>query len=151
MPNVLSSIPNIFAAISLSSTTSIRRRPAGGSALAIIIDLEFAGGRLQNWQTNSEFAPFSATRAVGFHRAAVHFDEPLHERQANSQANLGSFHRAIDLREHVEDAIEHLGGDADAGIGDGYDGLGILSFGRQHDLPPRGVYFAALLSRLETT
>ena len=54
----------------------------------------------------------------------------------------------IDLREHVEDAIEHLGGDADPGIGDGYDGLGILSFGRQHDAAAAGHVLRGVIEQI---
>ena len=56
--------------------------------------------------------------AVRGHRAAVHLDDPLDERQADAEAAARASAGAIGLPEHVEHARQHLGMDADAGVAD---------------------------------
>ena len=85
-------------------------------------------------------------------RAAVHVDHSLDERQANAQTAMRTLERAIDLREHVEDAIEHLSRNADPVIDDADHYAAGVPFDDEPYLAARlGIYLAALLSKLEMT
>ena len=63
-------------------------------------------GTHRDRQTDHEFAalPFSGAARLG--RTTMQLDEPLHHRQPDAESSLGPLQRAIDLREHVEDAIQ---------------------------------------------
>ena len=67
-------------------------------------------------QADGELA--AAAQAVAFDRdaAAVHLDQLADDGQADAQAALRAIERLIDLREQLEDARQHLGGNADAGV-----------------------------------
>jgi hypothetical protein len=53
----------------------------------------------------------------------VHLDEALDQREADAEAPLRSNARLRSLRKEVEHTPEHVGGDADASVGDGDDRL----------------------------
>ena len=73
----------------------------------------------------------------------------MNERQADAQPAFGAVERTVELGEQVEDARQHLRGDADAGVADAEDRLVALALHRQgRSARPSGVYFAALLRRL---
>ena len=43
-------------------------------------------------------------------------DKPPCQRESNAQSSLGTVTRRFDLREHLEDVLQRLGGNADSGI-----------------------------------
>ena len=53
---------------------------------------------------------------MGLDGAAVHLDQSLHQRQADAESALGALQGTVHLREHVEDAGQHLCRNADAGV-----------------------------------
>ena len=71
--------------------------------------------------TNSLPRPRPSLCAVD--RAAVHFDDPLHEREADAEAAARAPAGAIGLAEHVEHPRQHLRVDAHAGVRDADHGL----------------------------
>src|SRR5690606_14451994 len=81
-------------------------------------------------QAHDERAPLAATLAVGLDRAAVHLRELLREREAYSQARDLRLVFAAISPEHREELRHHLGGDADARIGQADLDLRV----RRHDL-----------------
>ena len=75
------------------------------------------GGR-DNREPDDELG---ASAPAGAHRldaAAMHPHDAAHDAQADAQAPAGSAQDAVDLREHVEDARQRFGRDADAVVGD---------------------------------
>src|ERR1051325_7676266 len=69
-------------------------------------------------QAQFEFAAAPEPRARCGDRAAVELDQALDERESETHAPLSAIEAAIDLREYVEDALEHFLLDSDAGVGD---------------------------------
>ena len=59
--------------------------------------------------------------------------------------------RALLLDEGLKHARQEFGRNADSGVLYADEGLVSLAFRREPDLPPSSVYFAALLSRFDTT
>ena len=77
--------------------------------------------------------------------------EGLHQRQADAQPVARALERRVDLREHVEDARQVVGGDADAVVAHAdHDLLPSRSTVSQM-WPPLSVNLQALFSRLPTT
>ena len=64
----------------------------------------------QGGQADDELAALVGAVAVRLDAAAVHLDQPAHQRQADAQPALRAVERAVDLGEQVEDARQHLGG-----------------------------------------
>jgi hypothetical protein len=85
-------------------------------------------------QANDELAAGIAAGAVRFDRAAMQFDEPLHERQANAQTALRFFRATIRLIEHIEQARQRVARDANAGISHPDDPLLACSHGADKKL-----------------
>ena len=56
-------------------------------------------------QANNEFAALAQSAARGGNRAAMHLDQPLHQRKADAQSSFGAVERTVALHEEVE----HLG------------------------------------------
>ena len=83
---------------------------------------------------------------------AVHLDEPFDEMQADAQTAVRPI-GSIDLREHLEDARQLLGRNADPGIGDGHDGASapVALDGDPDAGPWCAMYRQALLTRLPNT
>ena len=59
--------------------------------------------------------------------SAVHLDEALHQREPDAEPARGAATRPVGLHEHVEDARQHLGRDADAGIAHRDDHVVVLA------------------------
>ena len=67
-------------------------------------------------QAHDELGPLAQPLAAGLDPAAVHLDQSLHQGQADAQPALRPLQRVVHLREHLEDAGQLVGGDADAGV-----------------------------------
>ena len=119
LPAIRSSMARLSAASRLSSTTRMRRLEPARELLA-----RRAGARLRgpsaggDRQAHDELAALARAVALRLDGAAVHLDQPLHQRQADAQPALRALQRPVHLGEHVEDAGQHLGRDADAGVPD---------------------------------
>ena len=87
----------------------------------------------------------------GVDRAAVQFDQPAHQRQADAQAALGPFQRPVRLAEHVEYVGQRFARDADSVVANHDDGLRPVQPGFDLDPAPSSVNFALLFNRLEKT
>ena len=72
-------------------------------------------------QPDDELAALADTGTADFQRAAVHLRQRLRERQADAEPGRRPLQRGVDLREHLEDPSELIGGDADAGVPHPYD------------------------------
>ena len=91
--------PGVCAASALSSTT--RMRPARGSAGPRVARAaaRAAPASARERQAHDELAALArARRCAPATRAAVHLDQPLHQRQADAEAALRAVERAVDLR-----------------------------------------------------
>ena len=64
--------------------------------------------------------------------AALHLDQPSHEREADAEAALRAVERALELRERLEHHRQRARGDAHAGVA--HAEHGIATFVRQLDL-----------------
>src|SRR4029453_386175 len=73
-------------------------------------------GLHQDGQPDDELASVTDTGALHRDAAAVHLDQGLDERQPDAQPGQGPIERRVHLREHVEYALELIGGDADPRI-----------------------------------
>ena len=100
-----------------------------------------------------------ALGALDLDRAALEFDQLLHEREADADALAGT--AGITLVEAVEDVRELIARDAGARVGDDDFSRAVLSHAchaqrcvalpmRTVTVPPRGVNLSALASRLLT-
>ena len=119
---------------------SARRRGASSAAAR----------RARGSRTTNSAAPAGAL-AEGLHRAAVHLDQPAHQRQADAQAALRAVERSLSLHEQVEDAPSRSARDADAVVAHDDDRLVLSGVAASVMWPPAAVYLAALLSRLQNT
>ena len=91
-------------------------------------------------QADDKLAAFIGAVAAGLNAAVVHIDQPPHQRQANAESALRPLQRPINLREHVEDAGQHVAGDADAVVSHADDGITPFPFGGEPDVTaPLGV------------
>src|SRR5262252_6104903 len=93
-------------------------RPTAGGGQQVGFPPKFSGAA---WRRNAGNAYFEAAAAVGAfahrdHRAAVQLHQPSHEREAHPEAALTPGRTAVTLDEEIEDALEHVGVDADAVI-----------------------------------
>ena len=90
--------------------------------------------------------------AARLDRAAVQLDEAPRQRQADAEAAVRAVAMLLELREHVEDARQHVRRDADAGVLARARCVGVrrrCALTRMR--PPRSVYLAALFSRFANT
>ena len=121
-----------------------RRRPPAPGCAAV------AAAATGRRTTNS--LPLPGPSLCASTRAAVHLDQPLHQRQADAQPALRALQGAVDLGEHLEDAGQHLGRDADAGVPDPDHAPARPPARRSARCGrPRSVYLAALFSRFSST
>ena len=86
-------------------------------------------------QAHDELAAAARPVAVRFDGAAVHLHQRLHQRQADAQPVARALQRRIDLREHVEDARQFVGRDADAVVPHSDHGLPAFLLDGQPDVP----------------
>ena len=82
------------------------------------------GERHGKRQAHHEFATRVRAVTACLDRTAVHLDQLLHDRQANSQPALRASQVAIDLSEHLEDLRKHMRRDADSVVPHRHDGFG---------------------------
>ena len=88
-------------------------------------------------KADDEGTPRAQAVTLGRDCSPVHLDQPLHQREADTQAPRL---RLPALGEHIEDARQHLGWDADAGVPHRHDGFVSSSLPDQPDAAaPRGV------------
>ena len=109
-----SSLARLSAASTLSSTT--RTAPTAGNAGCVRTTRPALAAATATGRRTVNSLPRPGPVAGGLDRAAVHLDQPLHQRQPDAQAALRAVERAIDLREEVEHLGQHLRGNADAGV-----------------------------------
>ena len=86
-------------------------------------------------QAHDELAAVAGAVAAHRDAAAVQLHQLAHQRQADSKAAAGLGGRAVDLREQVENAVQHLRLDADAVVRDRQHHLALLAGGGQLDTP----------------
>ena len=99
-----------------------------------------SGRTLEHGQPDGERAALVPPGALGRDRAAVHLDQPLDQRQPDAEAAGGPLDAPVHLGEHVEDAAQRLGRDADPVVADGDDDLLAAPLGGEPDVPAaRGV------------
>ena len=83
-------------------------------------------------------------------RAAVQSRDAIDQGQADAQAALGAVEGGLRLHEQIEDARQHVGGDADARVPDRTTPWP-STLDRELMAPAGAVYFAALLSRFSNS
>ena len=133
-PSMVSSCPSVSAASRLSSTTRMRRRGnCFGRRRRLLAHALVDDGKLDD-----ELAALPEPVAPRLDTAAVHGDQAPHEGQADAQAALGAAARPIDLREHVEDGGQLVGGDTDAVVAHRQDRAVVLP-AHAHVNAPAGV------------
>ena len=71
------------------------------------------------------------------HAAAVHFHQPANDREPDAEATPGAFVRGVRLSEQLEDARQHVRGNADARVLDANDGMAGFRLGRDEDAAAR--------------
>src|SRR6185436_11617970 len=59
----------------------------------------------ENRQPHDKLTSFSFARTLRFDRAAVHLSQTFHQRQADTETTLSAIRSAIDLHEHLENAV----------------------------------------------
>ena len=101
-------------------------------------------------------APRTSRRGIGppldaSHRAAMELDQVAHDREPEAEAAEWPREAAVALAEAVEHERQHVGRDADPGVG--HADFGVRPSGRRRTVtcPPRGVNLMALLTRFHTT
>ena len=72
--------------------------------------------RLEDGKTHFELTAQSAPLASRGDGSAVQLHEAPHQRQADAQSSSRALALIIDLRKHLENAIELIGGHADAAV-----------------------------------
>src|SRR5580765_2742433 len=95
--------------------------------------LRAASRRFDQRQAERERAALPRSLAGGGDAAAVHLHQAPDQGEADPEAALAAATRARDLREHVEDALEHVRGDPDAEVPDRDHRLPALAAGGEHD------------------
>ena len=63
----------------------------------------------------------------------MHLDELLDEREANAEAAMRTMQIVANLGEEIKNPREHIGRDADAIVGNGYDDLASFLLRREND------------------
>ena len=108
--------------------------PWPGCALVVLFENNLASISRLPSSTGSRTVnvlPLPSAGALGRDGAAVHLDQPLDQRQPDAQAAGGALDAPVHLAEHVEDAAERLGRDADPVVADGDDDLRSLAARRR--------------------
>ena len=91
-------------------------------------------------EPDGEGAPLARPVALGRDRPAVHLDQALHQREPDPEPAGGPLDAPVHLGEHVEDARQGRGRDADPGVPDGHDDLALAPLGGEPDAAaPLGV------------
>jgi hypothetical protein len=85
-------------------------------------------------QVGDEFGALAGALASRLDPAAVHLEQLLHEREADSQSALRLFERMVHLREHVEDARQRFGRNPDARVAHRHHDFTVLSRHGEPDL-----------------
>src|SRR5205823_10949692 len=85
-------------------------------------------------QADNKFAALAQSAAESGNRAAVHLDQPLHQREADAQSALGAVERAGALHEKIEHFGPQRGGNADARVTHAQHRLVILATHRNGDV-----------------
>ena len=67
----------------------------------------------------------------------MHLDQLAYQGQPDSQPAVGPLERLVCLREHVENGVQLVFRDADAGVPHARDGLALVLFDRHRDSPTR--------------
>ena len=86
---------------SAPASRSVSAALARASLSVLVLATPDAIGRATGDVATSEADPFEAM-ALRFDRAAVHFHEPLHDRQSYAQPSFAAIDRAFALREELE-------------------------------------------------
>ena len=95
-------------------------------------------------QPDDELAALAEPVASDLDRALVQRDQLLHQREPDAEAAGRDRACPVGLREHLEDAREHVRGDANARVLEAHDGL--LSLDRR--LHPEGALRGRVLDRV---
>ena len=103
---------------------------------------------LHDRQPHHELAAPPFAGAARLDAAAVHLDQPAHEREPDAEAALRSLPRPVDLREHVEDAVEAVGRNARTGVLDRDHGLVIAPLDAHGDGAAGVGVFAAVVEQV---
>ena len=108
--------------------------------------------RRRGRRTTNSLPRLPGPSLLGLDPAAVHLDQPLHQRQADAQPALRPAPATVDLREHLEDAGQHARRRCRCRCPapDTATSPPCRSAVSQMR-PPRSVYLAALFSRFEKT
>ena len=80
-------------------------------------------GRGDARQAHRERRAAAIAVAGGMHAAAVHFGQPLHQREADAQAAARAVDGVVRLHEQIEDLRQHLRRDADALVDHAHHGI----------------------------
>jgi hypothetical protein len=91
---------------------------------------------IHNGQLNDELAASTNAIAASFDSASVQLDQSQYQRQANAKTTLRPLQCRGYLREHLEDVVQMLSSDPDAGIPHRHHGLMVLTLGGQPDVAP---------------
>ena len=92
---------------------------------------------LQGGKPDGERAALSRAGALGRDGPAVHLDQPLHKRQPDAEPARRALDAPVHLGEHVEDAGQCLGGDADPVVADRDDDVLAPPLGGEPDVAAR--------------
>src|SRR5215469_2460236 len=90
---------------------------------------------------NEELRSFATAGASGLDASLMELDESLRQRESDSEAGVGPLVGSVELREGLEDLLQHFRRNPDAVVANGNDCLPVVSI--QHDLDPasrRGVF-----------
>ena len=80
--------------------------------------------------------------------AAVHFHQPLHDGESDPQPAVRPFERPVDLREHLENVLQHGFRDANAVVLDRNGGLRPLERDGHLDAAPRFGVFGGVVEQI---
>src|SRR6185295_10620477 len=90
---------------------------------------------LHERETHDELAAPPRAVAARLDRTAMHFDEPLHQREPDTEAALRVLWHACALHERLEDARQDIGRNAYAGVFHGDHDAAALAPDREPDPP----------------
>ena len=86
-------------------------------------------------QADHEIAALARPAAPGLDASAVHLHEPLRQTQADAQTALRPRQRPLDLREHLEEGRQLVGGNADSCVRHRHHCVAALKLCTQVDSP----------------
>ena len=138
LPLSRNNIPRLSAESLLSSTTRMRHPLRRFAAAPSLLGVS-SGGRITSGRRTTNSLPLIGAIAASLNAAVVHIDQPPHQRQANAESALRLLQRPINLREHIEDAGQHVAGNADAVVSHADDGITPFPFGGEPDVTARAL------------